>query len=84
MSHASPTGHSPFTVPTPRPKAMTFPEAIIAVSAGERLTKLEWHDSNTYIHLSEGRLKIHKSEDGKNYDLIVSDGDMLGTDWIVR
>jgi len=65
----------------PKPPTMDFPNAIREVMRGARITSLEWGDTDTYVHLSDGRLKIHKSEDGKNYDLIVSDGDLFGTDW---
>lgn len=52
-----------------------------AVIAGERVTKAEWANADVYLFL-DGRLKIHKA-DGTEADLIVSDGDMRGSDWVV-
>ena len=84
MSDTKTANHSPLPIQAFKPApALTFPQAMEAVARGERLTKLEWNDRDTYIHLSEGHLKIHKS-DGGNFDLIVSDGDLTGTDWLVR
>jgi hypothetical protein len=59
-----------------------FPNAIREVLLGKKITKLEWNDPEFYILLQDGYLRIHKP-DNKFYDLIVSDGDMNGTDWVV-
>ena len=60
---------------------MTFPEAMKQIIQGEKVTKLEWNDPETYLILTT-HLYLHKSA-GTEHPLIVSDGDMLGEDWIV-
>ena len=62
---------------------MDFPDAIREVIAGKKLSRLSWPNyKNVYMCLEEYRLKI-KLEDGVLHELIVSDGDMFGTDWVV-
>lgn len=61
---------------------MDFPSAIKEVSRGKKIHKFEWEDKGYYGVLAEGRLKLHKP-DGLLYDWILSDGDLVGTDWIV-
>lgn len=62
---------------------MTFYQAIEEIAAGRKVTKLEWGNKNCFLQLINGHLKIHKPEDNKFHDLIVSDGDILGKDWII-
>jgi hypothetical protein len=75
--------YSPTPAPMPDTERgqMSFPDAMTEVIRGKRVTRLEWDDKNTYIYL-QGRLRIHFS-DGKDTDLLVSDGDMVGLDWVV-
>jgi hypothetical protein len=60
-------------------KLFDFSEAVKQLVKGKKVTKLEWNNPNIYLVLKE-KLKIMK-EDGKMYDLIISDGDALGEDW---
>lgn len=64
------------------PIPMKFPEAMREVIKGNRITKLEWNDTNAYASLLHGYLKLRKG-DGTLHNWIVSDGDMLGEDWVV-
>jgi len=50
------------------------------VIEGKKVTKLEWNDPEIVVYL-DGRLRL-KDKDGI-HDLIVSDGDMLGLDWVI-
>ena len=69
-------------LPAVRTEAQTdFPEAIRAVTAGHKITKAEWGDDEYYGVLREGLLMLHKP-DGF-YAWIVSEADMVGTDWQV-
>ena len=61
---------------------MTFPEAMKEVIDGKKVHKLEWENKEFYGFLNAEFLSLHKP-DGKNYQWIVNDGDMMGTDWIV-
>jgi hypothetical protein len=60
----------------------TFPEITKDVIEGKKATRLDWHNSSIYIFLAGGYLQLHKAE-GTTHQLLVSDGDMLASDWIV-
>lgn len=61
---------------------LSFPEAIKAVKEGKKITKIEWDNENIYGVLKDGFLMLHKA-DGQFYQWILSDGDVIGTDFIV-
>lgn len=63
---------------------MSFPDAMKKVIEGKRVTKLEWYDQDKgyWAELKGGFLMYHKP-DGRDYQWIISDGDLLGTDYIV-
>jgi hypothetical protein len=61
--------------------ALTFPEAIQKIIDGGRYTKREWNDPAIFIFLHGGFLKI-KGKDGNLSPLLISEPDMLGTDWV--
>lgn len=61
---------------------VSFPIAIQAVIDGKRITKLEWGNDGYYGLMKDGFLMLHKP-DGKDYTWTVSDGDLLGLDWVV-
>ena len=66
---------------SPVQKEMGFAGAIEKVIMGKKLTRVEWGNKGTYIVLSDGMLKIRKS-DGF-HPLLVSEGDLKGDDWVV-
>lgn len=72
--------------PTPKAKkAVTeidFYKALKEIMTGKSVTRKEWGSRKTYCFLRDGRLSLHKP-DGKDYDWIISDGDIYGDDWIV-
>ena len=69
--------------PTPSaPPLMDFPTAVAMVIEGKKITKLEWDDPGVVGALHEGRLMI-LLDDGLWHPWIVSDGDLLGRDWVV-
>ena len=63
-------------------KQLNFYDALKSVMGGKKVTKSEWNNKEVYGVLDEARLKLHKS-DGKLYDWILSDGDILGSDYII-
>lgn len=76
--------------PTPRRKEQTFttqqmqmdfPDALRYVILGKKITKLEWNNPESYGYLDNGRLVLHLP-DGLHL-WIVSDGDLIGQDWVV-
>jgi len=73
------------TTPKPRKKAqpnLDFFDALREVFKDKVVTKIEWNDPDYYVLMRNGHLTLHKP-DGKFYDLIVTDGDMAGTDWVI-
>jgi hypothetical protein len=60
--------------------ALDFPAAIKAVIEGKRITRIDWKDKNVYGHRLDERLMI-RTKDGQNHPWIISDGDLLSTDW---
>lgn len=64
------------------PVQMNFYDALEGLAGGKKITKLEWNNAEFYGILSETHLKLHRP-DGKLYDWVLTDGDMVGTDWII-
>ena len=60
---------------------MSFPDAIQMVMEGHSISRREWDDSQCFGKIEGGFLMLHKP-DGKFYQWIISDGDMLAKDWI--
>ena len=78
--------YSPMETPTllaeaviVKQKNMDFPEAMQAVIDGGHVTKIEWADEEIYIFLDD---YLYISQEGKTNTLIISLGDMIGTDWV--
>jgi len=69
-------------VPFRLSETMTFGKAIMEVLDGGRIHKLEWEDKEYYGFLDNAVLTIHKP-DGKVFVWMVSEGDIVGNDWIV-
>ncbi len=65
-------------------KPMDFSSAIAEVVKGNKITKLEWGNKDIYGHLNTTNyhLTLHK-EDGVDYDWIISEGDLIGKDWVL-
>lgn len=58
-----------------------FSEAIRQISRGRKVTRLEWKAEEVFGFLMDGRVKIHR--DGKDFDWIISDGDLEAMDWVI-
>lgn len=88
-SAASPTPEEAGTPPveeeeTPAMVMLTFSEAVAAMLKGERLSKVQWNDSQLHVYLKDGILKILNAKEGYREDnWILSEADMLGTDYFV-
>jgi len=70
------------TSPIGPKQPLSFGGAIQRILKGERVTRLEWDGDEFYGFLNNGLLSLHKP-DGKNYHWVLSEGDMIGTDYIV-
>lgn len=69
--------------PTPKSTkvhSMPFPEAIKAVMGGKKIQRLEW-PKEEYGVLENSFLSIFRN--GKIHIWQVSEGDLLGIDWVV-
>ena len=80
MSETSPV--IPQADPTSTEKKMDFFEALKHVAIGKKIHKLEWSDRQYYGFLDQSRLKLHKSDDSL-HDWVISEGDLLGVDWVI-
>jgi len=65
-----------------QPNSYDFFDALREVFNGKVITKLEWNDPNYFVLMRNGHLTLRKPDE-KFYDLIVTDGDMAGTDWVI-
>lgn len=69
------------TSPKPK-KEFDFYAAIKEIVNGKKVSKAEWGNKKVYCLLEAGVLKIRK-DDGKVYQWIVSEGDIIGKDWFI-
>lgn len=72
---------TPKATPLKKPRPMNFGEALSETARGEKITKLEWGDKNIYGHLVNAELRLNKN--GKDYQWVISEGDIIGTDYII-
>ena len=62
---------------------MDFGEAMQEVLKGRHVRRLEWEDRNARLALINEQLMIFEPEDKMFHPLIISSGDLAGTDWVV-
>lgn len=68
--------------PVPKPQEeMDFPTALQAVMDGKKITRKLWNNEDSVVKWG-GFLSLRKAS-GQMHQLLVSDGDLHGTDWIV-
>ena len=60
---------------------LTFPQAIEAIIDGKKATRKEWEDIESYGIMKDGFLIIHR--DGKDFQWLVSESDMVAKDYII-
>lgn len=61
---------------------LTWGAACAAMLIGRRVTRQEWNDAATVVFLHAGALHLRRA-DGSLHTLIVSEGDLSATDWLV-
>lgn len=59
---------------------LAFPEAIYHIISGKKIRRQEWSDEDEYCLLKDNFLMIHRN--GKFHTWIVSEGDLMGIDWV--
>jgi len=64
-------------------EGMVFSSAMDVVLAGGKVRRRSWKDRGVYITVVDERLVIFSTEDELFHSLIVSTGDLAGTDWEV-
>lgn len=62
---------------------MDFPTALRNVINGGKITKSEWENPEICLFIKDEILKI-QLENGTIVPLLVSEADLLGTDWIIK
>ena len=62
---------------------LSFSQALryLVENQGGKVTKLEWNDQSIWLEMRNARLHIHN--DSGYHTLIVSEGDILGLDYII-
>jgi len=69
--------------PTPKSNhGMDFDSCLKQMIKGGKFRRLEWEDEGTYITLQDAKVMIFKTDDNRIHPLIVSEGDILGEDWV--
>ncbi len=61
---------------------LNFFDALKEVAEGKKITRIEWNNIKIYGFLNQDILSLHK-KDGKNYQWIINEGDLLAEDWVV-
>lgn len=73
----------PSPIAKSHPKAnLSFYDALAEVLKGKKITKAEWGNADIYGVIDGQILKLVK-EDGEMHNWIVSESDIIGTDWQV-
>ena len=69
----------------PLEEGMSFYQALVKLSEGHRITRLDWANEKDYGVLHDNRVKIHKSQesDAILHDWIISLNDLSATDWVI-
>lgn len=62
-------------------KLLDFFTALQRVVGGKQIMREDW--LNEYGYLENGKLMIHRP-DGKEYKWLLTDGDLLATDWLIK
>ena len=63
---------------------MPFPQALKRVTEGFHIRRLEWPDENEYLAIHDEQLMIYLANDKLLHPLIVSTGDIVATDWVLK
>lgn len=61
---------------------LNFYDALMHLQQGKKVTKAEWADTNYYGFMDGDIVKLHKT-DGSIHNWILSNSDLIGTDWLV-
>jgi len=65
------------------PRTYTFSDCIEILLNGGSVRRSSWEDERVRITINNDQLMIWKAEDNRFHPLIVSVGDLEGTDWVL-
>ncbi len=78
----SPTATQEAKDVTPENVEFSFKDAVDFLLAGAKIHKLEWKDKGFYGFMKDTKLTLHRP-DGKDDMWILTEGDLVGDDYIV-
>jgi len=66
------------------PRAVTdFKGAVESLLNGAKMRRIAWGEDGSYVVVQDNELRLFNAKNNSFHSLIVSVGDMTGTDWIV-
>ncbi len=74
---------SPTQIFPPKVETSNITDAFKALLDGKKVRRQEWPDNGTHLIMRDERVMIFDPDDKKLHPLILSAGDILGTDWVV-
>ncbi len=73
--------HSPVPPKKKVETGMSFPDAMKLLCSGQKIRRSEWADETEHGLLKDSFVMIFRN--GKHHTWILSEGDVLATDWVV-
>lgn len=90
MNTQSTSPTKPAITPVRKKETMSFFDALKETLDGKKIHKLEWEDKEYYGYLKNAKLFLHKpagdaekSRAGTDHSWTISEGDLIGEDWVV-
>ena len=64
-------------------EGMTFAEAMVELISGASIKRKDWGEIDEYGLMKDGWLMIHKADKNIFDGWLVTEGDLLATDWFI-
>ncbi len=74
---------SPTQIFPPQTDSLEIQGAFDALLQGKKVRRQEWPDDGTYLAIRDEKVMIFTPDDKTFHPLILSTGDLIGTDWVV-
>ena len=81
MRAIEPVSSSPLPVPKPKIEITDFFSALKTLMEGKKIRRVSWPEG-TVGSLADAELRIFLTSDNQIHRWIVSEGDLLATDWV--
>lgn len=62
---------------------MTLCKVLKHTIDGKKITRLDWDNKEEYCYIREGFLCIHHDTDEAMHQWVISETDLMATDWVV-